>query len=109
MVAIVLCAGWVGVCYLKREMDNRHTILKPTQVSSASPSSANIGFANVNAVATSEAANQIKEARLVYSCSTDKEHFHTAKHLSLSCARIALSETAARERGLKPCAICISQ
>lgn len=109
LIAVLLCAGWVGVCYVKRELDNRYTTLKPTQVSSASPTPSTIGFAKVNAVATPETTTPNKEARLVYSCSSDKEHFHTAKHLPLNCARIALSDTAARERGLKPCSTCISE
>lgn len=109
ILIVLLCAGWVGVCYLKRELDNRHTLIKPTQVSSASASPSNISFTNVNAAATAETVKQNKASRLVYSCSIDQEHFHTAKHLALNCTRIALSETAARERGLKPCSICISQ
>ncbi len=109
MLAFLLCAGWVGVCYLKKELDYRHTIIKPTQVSSVSSSPSNISFANTNAVATTETAKQNKESKLVFSCSTDKAHFHTSKHLSSNCARIALSESAAMERGLKPCSICISE
>jgi hypothetical protein len=107
--AVLLCAGWVGVCYLKKELDNRHTILKPTQVSAASSSPSNDNFASVNTAVTPETAKQSKEARLVYSCSTDRVHYHTSKHLSTYCVRIALSESAATERGLKPCSICISE
>jgi hypothetical protein len=109
MLGFLLFAGWVGVCYVKKELDNRQTILKPTQLSSASSSPSNLTFASANTAASPEAAKQNKESRLVYSCSTDKEHYHTSKHLSSSCVRIALSESAAMERGLKPCSRCISE
>jgi hypothetical protein len=109
MLAVLLCAGWVGVCYLKKELNNRHTTGKATQVSSVSPSPSKVSFAEVNTLATTETAKQNNASKLVYSCSTDKEHYHTSKHLSSNCARIALSESAAMERGLKPCSICISE
>lgn len=109
MFGLLLFAGWVGVCYLKQERDNRSNLVKPIQVSSPSPSATNLGPAKVTASTSDEAAQQQIETKLVYSCPSDKEHYHTSKHLSTNCARIALSETAAIERGLKRCPSCFSK
>lgn len=109
MLVILLFAGWVGVCYLKKERDNRHNLAKPQQISLPSPSSTNLGLTKVNATSSDETAQQKIDTKLVYFCSTDKEFYHTSKHLSSHCARIALSEMAAMERGLKRCPSCFSE
>jgi hypothetical protein len=109
MLGFLLFAGWVGVCYVKKERDNRHNVVKPMQISSSSPSSTNLSLTKVNTVASDETAQQKIDTKLVYFCSSDKEYYHTAKHLSSHCARIALSETAAMERGLKRCLNCFSE
>jgi hypothetical protein len=108
MFGLLLFAGWVGVCYLKQERDSRPNAVKPLQIASPSPSATNLGFTKV-AAASEDNAQQKIEAKLVYSCASDKEHYHTAKHLTSHCSRIALSETAAIERGLKRCPSCFSQ
>ena len=109
MFGFLLFAGWVGVCYVKKERDSRHNVVKSVQLSSSSPSSTNLNFTKVNTVASDETTRQKIETKLVYSCSSDKEYYHTSKHLSSHCTRIALSETAAMERGLKRCLSCFSE
>jgi hypothetical protein len=109
MFGLLLFAGWVGVCYLKQERDTPHNGMKSLQVSNPSPSSTNLGLTQVNAATTETGEEQKLESKLVYSCSTDKEYYHTSKHLSSHCARNAFSETAAIERGLKRCPSCLPQ
>jgi hypothetical protein len=50
-----------------------------------------------------------KPVKLVYSCSTDREFYHTSTHLPNRCERTALSEEAAFERNLKPCKTCMTE
>jgi hypothetical protein len=109
MIGFLLFASWVGVCYVKKERDNRQRVVKSMQISSSSPSSTNRNFTKVNTAVSDEDAQQKIDAKLVYFCPSDKEQYHTLKHLSSHCARIALSETAAMERGLKRCPSCFSE
>ena len=109
LIALLLCAGWVGVCYLKSSLDNRNQTSKSNTTSNASSLTPNPVSLKVDQSATTRTDRDKKETKLVYSCSTDKEHYHAAKHLSAHCTRIALSEAAALERGLKPCSICFPE
>jgi hypothetical protein len=109
MVAFLLCAVWVGVCFLKREMNHRGSKVKSVQISTATSMPANALPVKANQPLVSNAAAQKKESRLVYFCATDKENYHVAKHLGSPCTRIALSESAALERGLKPCSHCFPE
>jgi hypothetical protein len=109
LISLLLCAGWVGVCYLKSSLDNHKQASKSNTVANSQSLNPNPVSLNVNQVAATQVDAEKKETKLVFSCTSDKEHYHTAKHLTSHCARIALSEGAAVERGLKPCSICFSE
>lgn len=93
----LLAAGWVAVNYLKNEVFTRWRS-PGNSVSSA-------------AVQSGEAASDVKTARppvrLVYSCATDKQFYHSSTHLPAKCDRTAMSEAAALSRDLKPCHLCL--
>jgi hypothetical protein len=109
LIALLLCAGWVGVCYLKNSREFHNQPSKSNSLSNASSKAPSPVSLNLNQVAATQVEQGKREAKLVYSCPTDKEHYHFAKHLSAHCARIALSESAALQRGLKPCSACFSE
>lgn len=103
----ILCAGWAALSYVKNGV-----VPKKTALSSAAKPPATAATINApvtaNGLATSpDTQLQSRQPRLVYSCSTDKEYYHALKHLANQRTRIALSEDAAKERGLKPCS-CIT-
>jgi hypothetical protein len=98
----LLAAGWVAVNYLKNEMLTRwHSPAETAPPAAASTS----------AVQSSEAATDTKAARLpirmVYSCVGDKQFYHNSTHLPAKCDRTAMSEEAARSRGLNRCHLCL--
>lgn len=88
---ILLAAGWVGLSYVRTIMAQKvdSPMQRDLKVSGA-PS------------AISDSTQQV----LVYAASNDTQYYHTAAHLPSHSERSALSEQAARERGLKPCPIC---
>ncbi len=104
--ALLLCAGWIAMCYLKAELAGRH---------GASPS--NVGAPALSSAPASRAAvndsPQVKQLttpiRLVYSCAGDREYYHSSTHLPPRCERTALGEEAALQRGLRPCRVCLSE
>ncbi|MBI3651934.1 MAG: hypothetical protein HY231_13015 [Acidobacteria bacterium] len=106
LITFLLCAGWVGVCYLKSSRDNRSNVSNFKSTANASATTPNPVSMNVNQLAAAPAEAEKPEAKLVFFCSADKEQYHLAKHLTAHCARTALSESAAVERGLKPCPLC---
>ena len=104
----ILCAGWAVLSYVKNGVAPKKTPLIPSANQSA-PTSNITTPVKANALAVSaEPKPSSKQPRLVYSSSTDKEYYHALKHLSNQLTRIALSEDAAKERGLKPCS-CITE
>jgi hypothetical protein len=102
---ILMCIGWIGFSYLKSDLASRSAGGAP-QVQ-ASPGHA----VESTAVRLSSAAVETKApanpVRLVYSCKSDKEHYHTSTHLPAGCEPSALGEEAALQRGLKPCSTCL--
>jgi hypothetical protein len=104
----ILCAGWAVLSYVKNGVVPKKTSTYPAVNQPTNPSTYQ---APVTAHALATSANTqtpLKQPRLVYSCSVDKEYYHALKHVSNQQTRIALSEDAAKERGLKPC-ICITE
>jgi len=99
---ILLAAGWVAVNYLKNEVLMRWR--SPGETAPPAAASAAIGQ-------SSEAATDAKTARLpirmVYSCVGDKQFYHNSTHLPAKCDRTAMSEEAARARGLNRCHLCL--
>jgi len=99
---ILLAAGWVAVNYLKNEVLMRWR--SPGETAPPAAASAATGQ-------SSEAATDAKAARLpirmVYSCVGDKQFYHNSTHLPAKCDRTAMSEEAARSRGLSRCRLCL--
>ena len=93
----LLVAGWIGLNYLRAELQSQ-----PLKQAPAASSAAPIVPAS-NQMAVSQKA---PPARLVYVCQTDSSLFHASTHLE-RCKRTALSEDAALARGLKRCQVCL--
>jgi hypothetical protein len=96
----LLSAGWVALSFLRSELGRRSsgTEVKAREELSISASSAEPAVEGVSAGKTSI---------LVYSASGDGDFYHSSSHLPARSERTALSEDAARTRGLKPCPICL--
>lgn len=98
----ILCFGWAVLSYVKNG-----TMVKKSPLN-ASPKQNVIGNSDSSAKGSAMGISGTsmptdKSSRLVYSSSSDKVYFHSIKHLSEQSSRIALSEEAAKARGLKPC------
>ena len=106
LFVFLLCAGWVGVSYLKNQGTNRRSLMMPTPVSAQSQNPSSNSLSRL--AATAESTPQ-PSTRLVYSFSTDKLYYHAFKHLQGNRGRTAMSEEAAAARGLKPCSQCFSK
>jgi hypothetical protein len=104
----ILCAGWVVLSYVKNGVVPRKTALSSTVNPPETPSSSSLPVRANALAATADSQAAAKQPRLVYSSSEDKVYYHSLKHLSNYLTRVALSEDAAQERGLKPCS-CISE
>jgi hypothetical protein len=104
----LLAAGWVGLSYLKSDMASRSA--RASQLEKpARPANTPASATPVDQKPSPEVIRLATPVRLVYSCKTDKDHYHTSTHLSNKCERSALSEQSALQRGLKPCSICIPE
>jgi hypothetical protein len=99
---LLLAAGWVAVNYLKNEVLTRWRspvdTVSPTATGSAAVQSSE---------ATTDAKATHVPVRMVYSCVGDKQFYHNSAHLPAKCDRTAMSEEAARSRGLKRCHLCL--
>jgi hypothetical protein len=100
---LLLCVGWVALCYLKSQLTAR------TQGATETASPAKSTSARVADAGSTQTKQQTASVRLVYSCAGDKEYYHVATHLAQGCERLALSEDAALQRGLKHCGVCIPE
>ena len=103
---VLLCAGWIAVCYLKTEFANRRAA-GAEQHSAVASVSANETATRVAQTDSLEVKRLAKPVKLVYACSSDRVYYHASTHLPARCDRSALSEDAAFERGLKACAVCM--
>ena len=99
---VLLAAGWVAVNYLKNEVLTRWR----SPVETASPA-ASSSAAVQSSEATTDARASRLPVRMVYSCVGDKQFYHNPTHLPTKCDRTAMSEEAARSRGLKRCHLCL--
>ncbi len=100
---LFLGIGWVALCYLKTEVINRgtgtpqaSTVASPVEATRAEPEKI-------------EAKKLATPVKLVYSCATDHDYFHTSAHLPKECDRSVTGEEAALQRGLKPCPTCMKE
>jgi hypothetical protein len=97
----IFTIGWVALSYLKSELAG---IDRPDNHASGTGTA-------VTAPQQKEPVGSPTPSKtepvLVYSTAADGVNFHTATHLPSNLERTALSEEAARARGLKPCAICM--
>jgi len=104
---LLLVAGWVVLCFIKGQLTGREVSQQQRPAAIAQPQTGS------TAVSSDTGRAQIKRlskpVKLVYSCSTDNEFYHTSTHLSKECERTALSEEAAFERNLKPCKVCMTE
>lgn len=103
--ALVLCAGWVALSYLRTEWNNRSNpnasdkkAVAPVETTSP-----------VNEAALLETQKLASPIKLVYSCGGDREFYHISTHLPPRAARSAISEETALRRGLKPCPVCVPE
>lgn len=97
----IFCIGWVALSYLRLELGG----LDRPENQAVAIGSALTAPRQAEPVANPAPAKA--EPTLVYSTASDTVNFHTATHVPSNLARTALSEDAARARGLKPCAICM--
>ena len=107
LFGLLLCAGWIGLSYYRNNpvVSDRNLITPAsTQLSTTTLTSR-----KANSLTSTESKPATTTSRLIYLLSSDKEHFHSLKHVPANVERVALSEAAAIERGLKPCPICISE
>jgi hypothetical protein len=98
---LVLCAGWVGLSYIRTELRGHPETTQGAAVSSP--------LQPVSRPVTTQSIQQRRLSapiKLVYSCPRDNEFFHVSTHVPPRCERTAMSEEAALHRGLKPCPIC---
>jgi hypothetical protein len=102
----LLCAGWIALSYFKNSVPTQRNLIIPAtnQTTSANPANKKAESQVITEVKSSSGVSQ-----LIYLLPSDKEHFHTLKHLPATAERIVLSEDAAIERGLKPCPLCFSK
>jgi hypothetical protein len=100
---LLLAAGWVAVNYLKNEVLTRWR----SPVETASPTATSSSAAVQSNEATTDARATRLPVRMVYSCVGDKQFYHNSTHLPAKCDRTAMSEEAARSRGLKRCHLCL--
>lgn len=98
---LLLCLGWVVVSFLKSDTFDRW---RSGSVSTVAASKSVSG--TVREASLTEAKAAVTPTRLVYACVSDKDYFHASTHLPARCERTALSEEAARQRGLKRCKVC---
>ncbi|MEW6131482.1 MAG: hypothetical protein AB1757_30920 [Acidobacteriota bacterium] len=102
----ILCLGWAILSYVKNG-----TFIRKNSLNTGTKQNFivnNDASTKVNAMATGGATKtSVKPARLVYASVSDKKFFHSIKHLTEQNSRIALSEEAAKARGLKPCSCII--
>ena len=105
---LLIVAGWVAVCYVKNHLTGSEA--SHQQQRSAVASQPQRGSAAGPAESGRGQVRQLsRPVRLVYSCATDREFYHTSTHLPGQCERTALSEEAAFERNLKPCKTCMTE
>ena len=100
---LLLCVGWVALCYLKSQLTAR------TQGATETASQAKSATTRVSDAGSAQVKQQTTPVRLVYSCAGDRDYYHTATHLAQGCERLGLSEDAALQRGLKHCAVCMPE
>jgi len=98
---VLLGAGWIALSYLKSDVFDRSRV--DVSEAATTTKSATLPAGKANSL---EAKPATAISRLVYSCSLDKDFYHAATDLPQHCERIALSEEAAIQRGLKRCKKC---
>ena len=106
LFGFLLCAGWIALSYCKNNLffADRNLITPAT-----TQSSTNLPSRTVTSQTVTENKLSDSTSRLVYLLPSDKQYFHSLKHVPAKVERVAVSENAAIERGLKPCPLCISQ
>jgi hypothetical protein len=107
LFGFLLCAGWIALSYCKNTLffADRNLITPATTQSSTT----NLPSRTVSSQTATENKLTDSTSRLIYLLPSDKQYFHSLKHLPANVERLALSENAAIERGLKPCPVCIAQ
>lgn len=98
----LLSAGWVALSFLRSELGRRPS-LSGTEVKARE----DLSLSASSAEPAPEGVSAGKTSILVYSASGDSDFYHSSSHLPARSERTALSEDAARTRGLKPCPICL--
>lgn len=105
---LLLVAGWVALCYVKDQLTGSEA-RQEQQRAAIAPQPQRASAAGSNESARGRVRQLSRPVKLVYSCATDREFYHTSTHLPGQCERTALSEEAAFERNLKPCKTCITE
>ena len=97
----LLSAGWMALSFLRSEFTGRPS---GSGAESKSRQEAPVSTSSVEPVAESQGA--ARPSILVYFAASDAVYYHNSTHLHALTGRTALSEQAARSRGLKPCPVC---
>lgn len=105
---LLLVAGWVALCFIKGQLAGGEAP-RQQQRSAVSPLIQTGSAAKSPDAAQAQVKRLSKPIKLVYSCATDHEFYHTSTHIPRACERTALSEEAAFERNLKPCKTCMTE
>lgn len=102
---VLLGVGWVALSYLKSDAFDRWRNGSSDTVSASKGSTT-----PVKVVSSAEVKPFAAPSRLVYSCAADKDYYHSSTHLPAArCERMAVSEEAAVQRGLKRCKVCFPE
>lgn len=101
---LLLTGGWVIVSFLKSDVLDRWRT-GASERTAAQQSSA----APAQEASQPQVSRELAPARLVYSCTADKDFYHLSTHLPAGSERTALSEEGAAQRGLKKCKACFPE
>ncbi len=105
---LLLVAGWVVLCFVKNRVADPAAPRQQTR-SAVVPNPAAVSAVGLSEPGQAQVRRLSKPVKLVYSCSADREYYHTSTHIPRQCERTALSADAAFERNLKPCKTCMTE
>jgi hypothetical protein len=96
LFGLLLGVGWIALSYLKSGLHDHLQKSPAEQI-----------IQNSNATALPVEVTNATTGVLVYAVLGDSSYYHTSGHLPSLRRRSAMSEEAARKRGLRPCPVCI--
>lgn len=101
---MLLGAGWVAISYLKTQITGHGDDAVAGRQTRSAPASPAPPYEQ-----NKRSKDKAMSSSLVYSAAGETTYYHTSTHLPSRGERSAFGEETARERGLKPCPVCIRQ